>query len=165
MITSLTAIVALVCVASCGGILSRSDKRDASATLPYHSTYASHISSGLEGRNATYSGTRDSVHKETGVHYGMDTGHREAIHSVVLEGKIGEHITKKINETFEYLIEFTYNVTELEVSRNELMLIEVFIWRIDYLVLISLAGLYYNIKLYFISSALHAYPISEDVKW
>ncbi|KAK8393036.1 hypothetical protein O3P69_013225 [Scylla paramamosain] len=132
MVTSFAAFVVVVCVVSCG-VTGSTDNRDAPGTLPHHPRHTSHISSGIQGhvisspkgsqfmrnaelgRNVTYNGvSRGSIHNGTGVAYGVDTGHREAIHSVVLEGKFGEHITKKINETFEYLIEFTYNVTELE---------------------------------------------------
>ena len=60
---------------------------------------------------------KDLSHKAgVNVTSGMVAGHKEAIHSVVIEGTFGVDLTKKINETFEYLFEFLYNATELEVS-------------------------------------------------
>ncbi|MPC97308.1 hypothetical protein E2C01_092618 [Portunus trituberculatus] len=134
MAISFTAIVVVGCVVICGGVMGSPDNRDAPDTLHHHPGHTSHIEGHVMsspegtlfmrnaelGRNDLYKGvTRASIHNGMGVANGMDTGHREAIHSVVLEGKFGEHITKKINETFEYLIEFTYNVTVLEVSKTD----------------------------------------------
>lgn len=43
-------------------------------------------------------------------------GYDQIIHSVVIEGNFEEAITREINRTTEYLIEFIYNATELAVS-------------------------------------------------
>lgn len=45
------------------------------------------------------------------------SGYEQIIHSIVIEGKFGKEITRVINRTSEYLIEFIYNATELEVSQ------------------------------------------------
>lgn len=45
-------------------------------------------------------------------------GFQGAIHSVVIEGKFGHPLTQNINKTFEYLFEFTYNETRLEVCET-----------------------------------------------
>lgn len=41
-------------------------------------------------------------------------GFHGTIHSVVVEGKFGVPLTQNINQTFEYLFEFTYNASMLE---------------------------------------------------
>lgn len=56
------------------------------------------------------------LHQETSTSR-MVRSYQGAIHSVVVEGKFGVDLTRKINKTFEYLFEFTYNATELQVSK------------------------------------------------
>ncbi|KAG0726020.1 SID1 transmembrane family member 1 [Chionoecetes opilio] len=111
------AVVVLLCVASCV---------DGNATeILDHSAQISQKFStripDIEISDDTYEYRHNTSFEHDG-QYGNRTPaspvakmYRGTIHSVVIEGKLGVDITLKINKTFEYLFEFTYNATELEV--------------------------------------------------
>lgn len=62
-----------------------------------------------EGRGRVDRGQKTNATSRT------NRGFQGTIHSVVVEGKFGHPLTQNINKTLEYLFEFTYNSTVLEV--------------------------------------------------
>lgn len=58
----------------------------------------------------------EGVRKRANMTSRTDGGFHGTIHSVVVEAKFGVPLTQNINQSFEYLFEFTYNASMLQVS-------------------------------------------------